>query len=87
MDFLVAEEIKALKGDQAGAQEALEADKCSFQHKLMGDMGKQMMEELEHPSKKSRVVAWKYKIARWKTIRDNKKQERKRIKEIKKGGE
>lgn len=87
MDFLVSKEIEALKGDKAGAEEALEADKFSFQHKLMGNMGKQMMEQLEHPQKKSRIVGLRYKIARWKTIRDNKKKERETLKRIKKGGE
>ena len=85
MDFLVSKEIEALKGDKVGSDEAIEADKFAFQHKLMGDMGKQMMEELNHPKKPSKLLGLKYRIARWKTIREEKKKERELKKKIKKG--
>lgn len=85
MDFLVAKEIEALKGDKVGSEEAIEADKFAFQHKLLSDMGEQMMEELKHPKKPSKIVGFKYRMARWKTIRDEKKKERKMKKKIKKG--
>ena len=76
MDFLVSKEIESLKTDKVGSQEALEADKFAFQHKLMAGMGEQMMEELKNPRKPSKIVALRYKIARWKTIKEEKKKER-----------
>lgn len=85
MDFIVAKEIETLKGEMSGAEEALEADKFAFSRKLMGNMGEQMMAELNNPTKPSKIVGLKYRIARWKTIRAEKKKTRDEMKKIKKG--
>lgn len=82
MDFLTRQELNGLKGDKILSQETLEAEKFSFQKKLMDSMGKKMMEDLNNPPKRSFWIGLKYKYLRWKTIRDEKKRARK----IKKGG-
>lgn len=82
MDFLTNKELTTLQGERRAAEDALDADKFMFKHKLEGEYGKQMIEQLEHPRKKSFILGLKYRYARWKTIRDGKRQ----AKKIKKGG-
>ena len=87
MDYIVSKEIAEMRNEETAIQEALDAEKFSFKHQLEGDMGKQMMEELANPPKKSILLGLKYKIRRARTIREGKKQERKALKEQKKRGD
>ena len=82
MDFLTSKEYTTLQGERRAVEDSIDADKFMFKRKLEGDYGKRMMEELEHPRKKSFIVGLKYRYARWKTIRDGKRQ----AKKLKKGG-
>ena len=82
MDLLSRQELDGLKSDKKLGEESLEAEKFTFQHKLNGEYGRKMMEELNHPKKPSFWVGLKYRYRRWKTIRDNKRM----AKRIKKGG-
>ena len=82
MDFASRKELDRLKEERNSSAEMLEAEKFSFQHMLEGEMGKKMMEELNNPPKPSIIVGIKNRYRRWKTIRDNKRAEKK----IKKGG-
>lgn len=82
MDFLTNKELNTLKGERMAINDAVDADKFMFKHKLEGEYGKRMMEQLENPRKKSFILGLKYKYARWKTIRDGKRQ----AKKLKKGG-
>lgn len=84
-DYLTHKEIEKLKADKEAINEELEAHKYSIQHQLLGDMGKQMMEQLEHPQKPKLSVGLKYRIARWMTIQECKKKERELLKKRKKG--
>ena len=49
MDFFAREEMKGLKADKIIAKENIDAEKYTFQHKLEGEFGKKMMEELGIP--------------------------------------
>lgn len=82
MDYFVQQEINGLKNDKNLSKETIEAEKFSFQHKLEGEFGKKMMEELNNPKRPSFWVGLKYKIKRWRTIRKCKREERR----LKKGG-
>lgn len=82
MDFFAREEMKGFKADKIIAKESIDADKYAFQHKLEGEFGKKMMEELNNPTKPSLWVGIKYRIKRWRTIRKCKREE----KRLKKGG-
>lgn len=84
-DYLTRKEIDRLKAEREAINEELDAHKYSIQHQLLGDMGKEMMEQLEHPQKPKLSVGLKYKIARWMTIREGKKKERELLKQRKKG--
>ena len=82
MDYFTRKEIEGLKADKVMSQETIMADKYAFKHKLEGEFGKKMMEELNNPKKPSFWVGLKYRFRRWRTIRKCKREERR----IKKGG-
>ena len=65
MSFLLKKEIQGLAGDIKAKEYALEADKYTFERKLLNGMGKQMIEKLNNPDKPNYKLAWKLKIARW----------------------
>jgi tRNA G37 N-methylase Trm5 len=66
-------EIDDLKKDIASKEIAVEADKYAFEMKLLNGLGEEMMNELSNPKKESIWLKWKYKFARWKQIRKDKK--------------
>jgi hypothetical protein len=73
MDYLTRKEIDDLKKDIASKEIAVEADKYAFEMKLLNGLGEEMMNELSNPKKESIWLKWKYKFARWKQIRKDKK--------------
>ena len=73
MDFLTRKEIESLKQDIAAKDIAVEADKYSFERKLLNGLGETMMAELKTPTKPSLLMKWKVKFARWKQIRKERK--------------
>lgn len=82
MDYFTQLEVNGLKTDKVLSKETIDADKYAFQHKLEGEFGKKMMEELNNPKKPNIWVGISYRIKRWRTIRKCKREERK----LKKGG-
>lgn len=78
MDFLTKKEIEGLKQDIAAKEIAVEADKYAFEAKLLNGLGNSMMKELNNPSKPNWWDGVKYKFARWKMIRKEKKEHKKR---------
>ncbi len=83
MDPLTRNEISKLKNDQKNSSNELEHEKIVFKNELMGDMGKQMIEELQHPPKRSFWVGMRYRLRRKRIMRA----ELRKAKKIKKGGE
>ncbi len=77
MDRATKQELDAMRNEQTAIDEELEAQKYAFQHSLMAGMGERMMAELKNPTKPSRKVGRAYRRALKKTIRDNKKQQKK----------
>lgn len=61
MDYLTKKELRGLQGDIKASQYALEADKYSFQKKLINELGPQMVEELNKPKTEQKVVEKKKK--------------------------
>lgn len=49
MDFLTKKELNGLKGDIKASENAIEAEKYSFQRNLMNKLGPEMIEELNKP--------------------------------------
>lgn len=82
MDYFTSHELEQMKGEKEIIKGAIEANKIAFKRKLEGEFGKNMMEELNHPTKPSFWVGMKYRIKRWRTIRKCNREERK----LKKGG-
>lgn len=78
MDFLTKKEIEGLKQDIAAKEIAVEADKYAFEAKLLNGLGESMMEELNNPSKPNWKDGVKFKIAKWKMLRKEKKEHKKR---------
>lgn len=79
MDFLTKKEIEALKQDIAAKDIAVEADKYSFEMKLLNGLGESMMDELKKPPKDNWFTAIKVKYARWKKIKKEKQDYKKRM--------
>lgn len=52
MDFLTKKELDGFKGDVKASQIAIEADKYTFQRKLINELGPEMMNELNKPKSK-----------------------------------
>ena len=82
MNYIEQKEVQELKAEQKLSEETLAAEKYSYQHMLLTGLGEKMMEELRNPSKPKLSVGIKNRYRRWKTIRNEKKAEKK----IKKGG-
>lgn len=55
MDFLTKKELDGFKGDVKASQIAIEADKYTFQRKLINELGPEMMNELNKPKSKPTV--------------------------------
>jgi len=51
MDYLTEKEIKSFKGEVKASQYAVDAEKYTFEKKLIEDIGPKMMEFLEENSK------------------------------------
>ena len=71
MDFLTQQEITGFKQDVKHGEAKQVAEKSEFEKKLLGEFGKEMKEELEHPDKKKNAefaknYAKKKKRAIWK---------------------
>lgn len=82
MDFLTKKEIEGLKQDIEAKNIAVEADKYSFEYKLLNGFGESMMEELRNPQKPNKWNGFKAKISRWRKIRQEKKEQKKILREI-----
>jgi len=52
MDYLSKKELNGLKGDIKASQYAIEAEKYTFQKKLIEKIGPEMIEELNNPKPK-----------------------------------
>lgn len=77
MDYLTRKEIEGLKNDIEAKNIALEADKYVFEMKLLNGMGESMMNELRNPTKPSWITSVKIKFAKWKMLREEKKNRKK----------
>lgn len=55
MDFLTKKELDGFKGDVKASQIAIEADKYTFQRKLMNELGPEMINELNKPKLKPTI--------------------------------
>lgn len=77
MDYLTKKEIEGLKQDIKARDIAVEADKYVFETKLLNGLGESMMQELKTPTKYSWIDKIKIKFARWKKIRQDKKEYKK----------
>lgn len=77
MDYLVRKELEGLKNDIESKNIAVEADKYTFEMKLLNGMGESMMNELRNPTKPSFITSLKLKYARWKLLREEKKNSKK----------
>lgn len=86
LDENARKELNLLKREIAGKEIAVKLDKEGFQKKLMGGMGEEMVECLKHPKKPSFWVGLRYRFARWKKIRKEKRMAR-RIERQNKNGE
>lgn len=76
MDYKTNKEIREYKGELAEKDAIIESEKYSFSRKLMGRMGKEMMEALEKrptPKKKEPFAKLKYNIRKWKEQKEYKK--------------
>ena len=79
MDFLTKKEIEALKQDIAAKDIAVEADKYAFETKLLNGLGESMMNDLKNPPKHNWLTYIKVKYAKWKKIRKEKQEYKKRM--------
>jgi hypothetical protein len=79
MDFLTKKEIEALKQDIAAKDIAVEADKYAFETKLLNGLGESMMNDLKNPPKHNWLTSIKVKYAKWKKIRKEKQEYKKRM--------
>lgn len=52
MDFLTKKELDGFKGDVKASQIAIEANKYTFQRKLINELGPEMIDELNKPKVK-----------------------------------
>lgn len=77
MDYLVRKELEGLKNDIESKNIAVEADKYTFEMKLLNGMGESMMNELRNPTKPSFITSLKLKYAKWKLLREEKKNRKK----------
>jgi hypothetical protein len=77
MDYLVRKELEGLKNDIESKNIAVEADKYAFEMKLLNGMGESMMNELRNPTKPSFITSLKLKYAKWKLLREEKKNRKK----------
>ena len=77
MDYLVRKELEGLKNDIESKNIAVEADKYTFEMKLLNGMGESMMNELRSPTKPNFITSLKLKYAKWKLLRDEKKNRKK----------
>ena len=77
MDYLTRKELEGLKNDIESKNIAVEADKYAFELKLLNGMGESMMNELRNPSKPSWFTSLRIKYAKWKLLREEKKDRKK----------
>ena len=62
MDYLVRKELEGLKNDIESKNIAVEADKYTFEMKLLNGMGESMMNELRNPTKPSFITSIGYRF-------------------------
>lgn len=82
MDYFLKKEIDGLKQDIVSKDIAIEADKYAYETMLLNGLGEEMLKELKTPSKSNWINGLKYKFARWKKIRSEKRELKKILKNI-----
>lgn len=76
MDIFETKEYREYKNDQAKQKLVLESEKRKFQNKLLGDMGKDIVQTLNNPPKFKKTTLYqrlKLKYRKWKEDRLYKK--------------
>jgi hypothetical protein len=79
MDFFAKKELESLKNDIKSKEIAVEADKYAFETKLLNGLGESMMNDLKNPPKHNWFTSIKVKYAKWKKVRKEKQEYKKRI--------
>lgn len=85
MDYFTKQELKALKSEINGKEQAVEVYKDSYARHLLNDLGNDIKESMKNPSRPNFFLGLKIKFQRWRKMRQDKKELKKIKKLIKKG--
>lgn len=85
MDYFTKQELKALKSEINGKEQAVEVYKDSYARHLLNDLGNDIKESMKNPSRPNFFLGLKIKFQRWWKMRQDKKELKKIKKLIKKG--
>ena len=86
MDVRTKKELETLNEEKESINESLQTDKILFRMKLETGFGKEIMEELSNPKKKSIIVGIKNRYRHWVTVKREKAKRKKFLKEIRRNG-
>lgn len=74
MDFLTQQEVKGIRQDLKNGEVRQDTEKYAYERRLLGDLGKDMMDALEHPERQKESIKFAKKYNKKKklsTIREN----------------